>query len=129
MDRGSRVRVASCAVFSCSIYIPEALNAFVLYKPKIVYDTLFKAAWETLEAFTGKGNKAGMISILHTWGQNMSLHPHIHCIIPGGFVDQKGKWKLSKTDGKFLFPVKAMSRVYRAKYVAFFEHLILIFCN
>ncbi len=98
--------------------LPEALNAFVLYKPKIVYDTLFKAAWETIEAFTGKGNKAGMISILHTWGQNMSLHPHIHCIIPGGLVDQKGNWKLSKTNGKFLFPVKAMSRVYRAKYVA-----------
>lgn len=59
-----------------------------------------------------------MISILHTWGQNLSLHPHIHCIIPGGFVDRNGVWKFSKKDGKFLFPVKAMSQVYRAKYVA-----------
>lgn len=98
--------------------LPDDLNGLALHKPKIIYDALFKAAWETVEAFTGKHNKAGMISILHTWGQNLSLHPHIHCIIPGGFVDRNGTWKLSKTEGKFLFPVKAMSKVYRAKYVA-----------
>jgi hypothetical protein len=98
--------------------LPDILNSLALYKPKIVYDTLFEAAWKTIEAFTSKGNKAGMISILHTWGQNLSLHPHIHCIIPGGFVDRYGAWKLSKTKGKFLYPVKAMSKVYRAKYVA-----------
>ena len=98
--------------------LPDDLNGLALHKPKIIYDALFRAAWETVEAFTGKHNKAGMISILHTWGQNLSLHPHIHCIIPGGFVDRNGIWKLSKTDGKFLFPVKAMSKVYRAKYVA-----------
>ena len=98
--------------------LPDDLNGLAMHKPKIIYDALFRAAWDTIEAFTGKGNKAGMISILHTWGQNLSLHPHIHCIIPGGFVDQNGVWKMSKSDGKFLFPVKAMSRVYRAKYVA-----------
>lgn len=98
--------------------LPDDLNSIALYKPKIVYDALFRAAWDTIKAFTGNHNKAGMISILHTWGQNLSLHPHIHCIVPGGFVDQRGAWKLSKANGKFLFPVKAMSRVYRAKYVA-----------
>ena len=98
--------------------LPDELNTLALHKPKLVYDTLFKAAWETVEAFTGKHNKAGMISILHTWGQNLSLHPHIHCIIPGGFVDRNGTWKLSKFEGKFLFSVKAMSKVYQAKYVA-----------
>jgi hypothetical protein len=98
--------------------LPEALNGVAIHKPKIIYDALFKAAWETIVAFTGKNNKAGMISILHTWGQNLSLHPHIHCIIPGGFLNQNEAWKLSKSKGKFLYPVKAMSRVYRAKYVA-----------
>ena len=98
--------------------LPDGLNGLALHQPKIVYNALFKAAWETVEAFTGKHNKAGMISILHTWGQNLSLHPHIHCIIPGGFVDRNGTWKASKTDGKFLFPVRAMSKVYRARYVA-----------
>jgi Putative transposase/Transposase zinc-binding domain len=98
--------------------LPSELNSLAIHKPKIIYDALFRAAWETIEAFAGKNNKAGMISILHTWGQNLSLHPHIHCIIPGGTIDQNGKWKLSKSNGKFLYPVKAMSKVYRAKYVA-----------
>lgn len=98
--------------------LPDDLNSLALYNPRIIYDALFKAAWQTIETFTGKHNKAGMISILHTWGQNLSLHPHIHCIIPGGFVNQGGRWTLSKSEGKFLYPVKAMSRVYRAKYVA-----------
>ena len=66
--------------------LPDELNTLALHQPKIVYDALFKAAWQTIEAFTGKNNKPGMISILHTWGQNLSLHPHVHCIIPGGFV-------------------------------------------
>ncbi len=104
--------------FHAVFTLPDDLNTFALHQPKIIYDALFRAAWETIEAFTGKHNKAGMISILHTWGQNLSLHPHIHCIIPGGFVNQDGKWTPSKSDGKFLFTVKAMSRVYRAKYVA-----------
>lgn len=98
--------------------LPDTLNPYAIHKPKVIYDALFQAAWETIEAFAGKKNKAGMISILHTWGQNLSLHPHIHCIIPGGTVDQNGKWKLSKSSGKFLYPVKAMSKIYRAKYVA-----------
>lgn len=98
--------------------LPDELNALAMQYPKVVYDALFKAAWETIEAFSGKKNKAGMISILHTWGQNLSLHPHLHCIIPGGYLDKNGEWKLSKSKGKFFFPVKAMSQVFRAKYVS-----------
>lgn len=52
------------------------------------------------------------------WGQNLSLHPHLHWIVPGGGVTKSGNWKHSKRDGKFLFPVKAMSKEWRAKYVA-----------
>src|SRR5690606_15862928 len=50
-------------------------------------------------------------------GQTLSLHPHLHCIVPGGGLTKKGKWKTAKSKGKFLFPVKAMSKVFRAKYV------------
>jgi hypothetical protein len=66
-----------------------------------------------------------MIAILHTWGQNLSLHPHLHCIVPGGGITKSGKWKSAKSKGKpgcrkarYLFPVKAMSRVFRARFVA-----------
>jgi hypothetical protein len=58
-----------------------------------------------------------MIAILHTWGQQLSLHPHLHCIVPGGGLSKSGKWKTAKSTGKYLFPVKAMSKVFRAKYV------------
>jgi hypothetical protein len=89
-----------------------------------VYDTLFAATWQTLATFgKNKGLQMGMISVLHTWGdaafrQNLSLHPHLHCIVPGGGVDAKGHWQNIRADGKFLFSVKALSKVFRAKYIA-----------
>jgi hypothetical protein len=55
-------------------------------------------------------------AVLNTWGQNLSLHPHLHCIVPGGGVDKNGIWKNIQGDCKFLFPVKALSKVFRAKY-------------
>ncbi|MCP4474486.1 MAG: IS91 family transposase, partial [Gammaproteobacteria bacterium] len=60
----------------------------------------------------------GMCALLHTWGQNLSLHPHLHCIVPAGGLSPSGSWKASKSKGKFLFPVKEMSRVFRARFVA-----------
>jgi len=80
---------------------------------------LFKAAWQTLHTFgENRGLQMGMIAVLHTWGQNLSLHPHLHCIVPGGGVSKSGQWKNVRTNGKFLFPVKALGKVFRAKYVA-----------
>lgn len=103
--------------------LPEALNSQCLYQPKQMYDALFKTAWSVVKGFAGNpkflGAKTGMIAILHTWGQNLSLHPHIHCIVPGGGVTASGKWKRAKGMDKYLFPVKAMSRVFRARYVEF----------
>ena len=88
-----------------------------MHEPKKVYDSLFEATWATLQTF-GKNKKMqmGMIAILHTWGQQLSLHPHLHCIVPGGGVNQVGDWKNSRKDGRFLFSVKALSKVFRAKF-------------
>ena len=58
-----------------------------------------------------------MIAVLHTWGQNLSLHPHLHCIVPGGGIDKNGKWQKQTRSNKYLFSVKALSKVFRAKYV------------
>jgi hypothetical protein len=97
--------------------LPESINSLAMHQPKIVYDILFEATWETLQSFgKAKALQMGMIAVLHTWGQQLSLHPHLHCIVPGGGVDKNGLWKNTKTDGKFLFPVKALSKVFRAKY-------------
>jgi hypothetical protein len=97
--------------------LPDCINPLAIHQPKLVYDSLLNAAWETLSAFgKDKGLKMGMIALLHTWGQNLSLHPHLHCIVPGGGVDKEGNWQNIRTDGKFLFSVKALSKVFRAKF-------------
>ena len=97
--------------------LPSSINSLAIHQPKIVYDTLFEATWETLKQFgKAKEIQAGMIAVLHTWGQNLSLHPHLHCIVPGGGVDKNGDWQNIRADGKFLFPVKALSKVFRAKF-------------
>jgi hypothetical protein len=102
--------------------LPSELNIYALSHPRTVYGGLFKAAWVTLVQFGANpkhlGAKMGMIAILHTWGQNLSLHPHLHCIVPGGGVDRSGKWKPAKSKGKYLFNVKSKGKVFRAKYVA-----------
>ncbi len=101
--------------------LPHEFNAFALSHGKIIYSSLFTAAWQTLQQFGANpkhlGGKMGMIAVLHTWGQNLSLHPHLHCIVPGGGLSKSGQWKSAKSKGKYLFNVKAMSPVFRAKYV------------
>ena len=105
--------------------LPQELNQLTLYQTKEVYDSLFQASWQTIETFgKKKGVQMGMISVLHTWGQNLSLHPHVHCIVPGGGVDGTGNWQSIRNDGKFLFLVKALSKVFRAKYVGILSQKI-----
>ena len=97
--------------------LPEAINSLAIHQSKVVYDTLFEASWETLQSFgKAKEMQMGMIAVLHTWGQQLSLHPHLHCIVPGGGVDKNGQFKNSHFKGNFLFPVKALSKVFRAKF-------------
>lgn len=101
--------------------LPDTLNQLCLYAPRQVYTILFKTAWGVVQDFGANpkflGASMGMVAILHTWGQNLSLHPHLHCIVPGGGISAKGKWKYAKNKGKYLFPVKAMGKVFRARFV------------
>ena len=102
--------------------LPHELNPLALECPKAVYNALFYASWQTIKAFARDpkflGAKTGMTAILHTWGQNLSLHPHLHCIVPGGGITVAGNWKTAKHKGRYLFPKKAMSKVFRAKMMA-----------
>jgi len=101
--------------------LPAELNQLALYQPKLLYRLLFATAWSTVKTFAADpkylGAQSGMIAILHTWGQNLSLHPHLHCILPAGGITKSQKWKQAKAKGKFLFPVKAMSKIFRARMV------------
>lgn len=102
--------------------LPDTLHKLCMYKPAILYSVLFKTAWSVIETFGNDtkwlGAQTGMISILHTWGQTLSLHPHLHCIVPGGGLTKQGKWKMARSKGKYLFNVKAMSITFRGKFIA-----------
>lgn len=99
--------------------VPEQLNTLFVSHPATMYKLLFRTAWETIKKFAGDhkhlGAQTGMIAILHTWGQNLAFHPHVHCIVPGGGLTASNKWKNTKSNGKFLYPVKALSSVFRGK--------------
>jgi hypothetical protein len=102
--------------------LPPEFHALCITHPKVMYDALFKAAADTI-AGMGRNPKwlgaaTGMVAVLHTWGQQLSLHPHLHCIIPAGGITIRGKWKQARGKGKYLFPQQAMATVFRAKYMA-----------
>lgn len=107
--------------------LPSEFNQLALKHPSIVYNALFKASWQTIQKFSSDpahlGAKIAMSAVLHTWGQNISLHPHLHCIVSGGGLNKKGKWVFAKKQNKakrkanYLFPKRALSIVYRAKFM------------
>lgn len=102
--------------------LPEQINRLCLFAPAKVYDALFATAWRVIADFANDPKHlhacTGMIAVLHTWGQNLSLHPHLHCIVPGGGITAAGNWKTARAKGKYLFPVKALSKVFRGRMVA-----------
>ncbi len=98
--------------------LPHELNFIILHNKKRMYDQMFKLSSETLKTF-GRDSKwlgadIGIISVLHTWGQNLEFHPHIQCIVSSGGLSEK-KWK--EASKSFLFPVKALSKVFRGKFM------------
>ncbi|MDZ4809109.1 MAG: transposase, partial [Bacteroidota bacterium] len=99
-----------------------------MHYPKEMYNLLFAASKQTITAFAldekHLGAMPGMISVLLTWGQNLCLHPHVHMIVPGGGITAAGYWKNAKFKGNYLFPIKAMSTVFKNKYMEGFLQLI-----
>ncbi|MDZ7750224.1 MAG: IS91 family transposase [Gammaproteobacteria bacterium] len=99
--------------------LPHILNGWVALHPEVIYRLLFQAAWSTLKAFGQDpkrlGGEMGMSAVLHTWGQNLSRHVHLHCLVPGGALGGDGQWRAAKST--YLFPVKALSRHFRGRMV------------
>ncbi len=100
--------------------VPDKLNPLFIRFPAQMYNLLFQAVWQTIQqfSFTKLQAETGMVTVLHTWGQNLSLHPHLHCVIPGGGLDYKGQWKqvaVSANGKGFLFRVENLSTVFRGK--------------
>ena len=102
--------------------IPHELNPLALRNKKVVYDILFAAASETLQTFAadakrGLDGRLGFTAVLHTWDQRLRLHLHLHCVIAGGALSPDSKqWTNARRN--FLFPVKALSKVFRGKFIS-----------
>ncbi|HCC35046.1 MAG TPA: IS91 family transposase [Ruminococcaceae bacterium] len=109
--------------------VPEALRPLFYQNQSAMYGLLFKTVAETLHVLSQNkkylGAKLGFTSILHTWGQNLHYHPHIHCIVPGGGLNSLGQWVSSRK--KFFLPVRVLSRLFRGKFLAALSRMNLNF--
>jgi hypothetical protein len=101
--------------------LPESVAALALQNPRALYGLLFRAATETLREVAANpkrlGAHIGGLAVLHTWGQNLSHHPHVHCVIPGGgFSSDGARWVACRDN--FFLPVRVLSRVFCGKFIA-----------
>jgi len=115
--------------------LPHELNLIALANKEVIFNLLFKSVTDTLQEFAadpkhGLGGRLGLTAILHTWDQKLFSHIHLHCVIPGGVLLRNNKQWVHAKDN-FLFPVKALSRVFRGKFIDFldqaFNNGLLIF--
>jgi hypothetical protein len=112
--------VLPTSYFHVVFTVPHELNVLALENPKLFYDLLFRASAATaLEVAADPrhlGAEIGIISILHTWGQNLLLHPHVHCVIPaGGLAPDHSCWVHPRY--AFFLPVKVLGKVFRGKFL------------
>ena len=101
--------------------LPDALDEVALANPRVVYDLLLQSAAETVLAVAANpdhlGARTGVLAVLHTWGQNLQFHPHVHCVVPGGgLASDRTRFVRSRPD--FFLPVVVLSRVFRGKFLA-----------
>lgn len=101
--------------------LPDALNPIALAHPRVVYDLLLRCAAETVLEVAANpdhlGARTGVLAVLHTWGQALQFHPHVHCVVPGGGLSEdRTCWIGSRPD--FFLPVRVLSRVFRGKFLA-----------
>jgi len=100
--------------------IPQELNTLVLQNQELLYSLLIKSAGHTLMELASDpkflGATIGATSVLHTWGQNLSFHPHVHCIVPGGGLSNDGL-RFVRSRKKFFIPVKVISKKFKGKFL------------
>ncbi len=99
--------------------VPHELNQIYLWNRRLYCDILFRAVRRTLHSFgyTHYGCETGAVAVLHTWGQNLSLHPHIHCIVPAAGYSLSGKWRQIGKYEDYLYPVHQLSAAFKGKFL------------
>jgi hypothetical protein len=103
--------------------VPEQIAAIAFYNQKAVYQILFRTVSATLLTIARDpkhlGAEIGFFAVLHTWGQNLHLHPHLHCVVPGGGLSPDGEWKACLPG--FFLPVRVLSRLFRRLFLEALE--------
>jgi hypothetical protein len=104
--------------------VPQSIADIALQNKRVVYRILFRAASETLITIASNpkhlGASIGFLAVLHTWGQNLMHHPHLHCVVPGGGLSPGGhRWVPCRP--KFFLPVQVLSDLFRKKVVAYLK--------
>lgn len=102
--------------------LPHYFFSFGLFNQKFLYETLMSASSETLKQFAQDprhlGGHSGFFGVLHTWGQTLWFHPHVHYVVIGGGLSEDGeRWVEGKRGEKFIYPVRALSEVFRGKFI------------
>lgn len=101
--------------------LPHELNSWALTHPQWLYDLLFRCACEALLEIAADakhlGARLGVLAVLHTWSQKLTLHPHLHCIVPGGGLSVDGPWWVWSRK-RFFLPVRVLARLFRGKVLA-----------
>lgn len=114
-----RAKLLPVDYYLLTFTLPEQLRPLVYDHQREAYDLLIKTAWQTLSAFGLQDEKLqgqlGATIVLHTHSRALNYHPHVHVVIPAGAINSKRKqWRTKK--GRFLFPEKALAKVFRAKW-------------
>ena len=120
-----RAELLPVEYFHIVFTLPEALAALALQNKQQIYGLLFQATAETLQQIAAGpkylGAQIGFFCILHTWGQTLTAHPHLHCVVPGGGISLDGQHWVGCRPGFFL-PVRVLSRRFRTLYLRHLEH-------
>jgi hypothetical protein len=120
-----RREVLPVPYFHLVFTLPHDLNGLIAAAPRSLYENLFAAVSATLTEFAASGRHLGGVPafslVLHTWKQDLGRHVHLHALVAGGALSESGAWVMPKKG--FLFPVKALSKVFRGKFVAGLEGL------
>jgi len=119
-------RLLPVPYFHVVFTLPEALKPLLLRNPRRLYDLLFQAAAQSLLTLAADpkrlGAQVGVTAVLHTWGQNLLFHPHLHCVVTGGGLGPDGtRWLPSRPD--YFLPVKVLGRLFRGKFLAGLKEL------
>jgi hypothetical protein len=119
-----KAEVLDCQYFHLVFTLPEVIAAIAYQNKDLVYGILFRAAAETLSTIAADpqhlGAEIGFFAVLHTWGQNLLFHPHLHCVVPGGGISPDGtRWLPCRP--RFFLPVRVLSRLFRRLFLTYLQ--------